>query len=169
VTGAAARLACAGLACAGLIAGCGSHPARVAGAGPPLAAPLSTSLVTAQGRWAIAVMGGPDAGNKFWQLFFRPVTGGHWSLVTPQGVADNGGLVAAGGGAYLVVGFRPSQNLAIGTHPRAAARQHGRGGADGGGRGRRAVGAADHAQGPGRVRPGSRLRAGGRDRRLVRP
>ena len=113
VTGAAARLACAGLACAGLIAGCGSHPARVAGTGPPLAAPLSTSLVTAQGRWAIAVMGGPDAGNKFWQLFFRPVTGGHWSLVTPQGVADNGGLVAAGGGAYLVVGFRPSQNLAF--------------------------------------------------------
>ena len=113
VTGAAARLACAGLACAGLIAGCGSHPARVADSGPPPAAPLNTSLVTAQGTWAIAVMGGPDAGNKFWQLFFRPVTGGHWSLVTPQGVADNGGLVAAGGGAYLVVGFRPSQNLAF--------------------------------------------------------
>ena len=113
--GAAARLAGAGLACASLMAGCGSHPARVTGAAgpPPPTVPLSTSLVTAQGRWAIAVMGGPDAGNKFWQLFFRPVTGGHWSLVTPQGVADNGGLVAAGGGAYLVVGFRPSQNLAF--------------------------------------------------------
>ena len=80
---------------------------------PPLTAPLSTSLVTAQGAWAVAVMGGPDAGNKFWQLFFRPATSGRWSLVTPQGVADNGGLVAAGGGAYLVVGFRPSQNLAF--------------------------------------------------------
>jgi hypothetical protein len=111
---AAAVLACAGLACAGLMAGCSSHPARVTGAGPrPLTAPLSTSLVTAQGSWAVAVMGGPDAGNKFWQLFFRPATSGRWSLVTPQGVADNGGLVAAGGGAYLVVGFRPSQNLAF--------------------------------------------------------
>ena len=113
--GAAALLACAGLACAGLIAGCGSHPAGVTGAGPPPpvtpAAPLSTSLITAQGAWAVAVVGGPDAGNEFWQLFFRPATSGHWSLVTPQGVADNGGMVAAGGGPYLVVGFRPSQNL----------------------------------------------------------
>jgi len=113
--GGAALLACTGLACAGLIAGCGSHPARVTSSGPPPAAPLSTSLstslVTAQGTWAVAVMGGPDAGNEFWQLFFRPATSGRWSLVTPQGVADNGGMVAAGGGAYLVVGFRPSQNL----------------------------------------------------------
>ena len=110
--GAAALLACAGLACAGLIAGCGSHPAGVTGAGPqPPTAPLSTSLITAQGAWAVAVVGGPDAGSEFWQLFFRPATSAHWSLVTPQGVADNGGMVAAGGGAYLVVGFRPSQNL----------------------------------------------------------
>jgi hypothetical protein len=100
------------LACAGLIAACGSHPAKVTGTGPPPpAAPLSTSLVTAQGTWAVAVVGGPDAGNEFWQLFFRPATSGRWSLVTPQGVADNGGMVAAGGGAYLVVGFRASQNL----------------------------------------------------------
>jgi len=114
LTGAAAVLACAVLACGGLVAGCGSQPARVTGTGsPPVTAPLSTSLVTAQGTWAVAVMGGPDAGGKFWQLFFRPATSGRWSLVTPQGVADNGGLVAAGGRAYLVVGFRPSQNLAF--------------------------------------------------------
>jgi hypothetical protein len=86
----------------------------VTGAGPPpLTAPLSTSLVTAQGTWAVASMGGRDADDKFWQLFFRPATSGRWSLVTPPGVADNGGLVAAGGGAYLVTGFRPSQNLAF--------------------------------------------------------
>jgi hypothetical protein len=110
----AAVLAGAGLACAGLIAGCGSQPAGVTGAGPPpLTAPLSTSLVTAQGTWAVASMGGRDADDKFWQLFFRPATSGRWSLVTPPGVADNGGLVAAGGGAYLVTGFRPSQNLAF--------------------------------------------------------
>jgi hypothetical protein len=106
--------AAAVLAGAGLMAGCGSQPAKVTGTGPPpVTAPLSTSLVTAQGTWAVAVMGGPDADNQFWQLFFRPATGGRWSLVTPQGVADNGGLVAAGGGAYLVVGIRPSQNLAF--------------------------------------------------------
>jgi hypothetical protein len=111
---ACAGLACAVLACSGLIAGCGSQPARVTGTGPPpLTAPLSTSLVTAQGTWAVAVMGGPDADDKFWQLFFRPATSGRWSLVTPPGVADNGGLVAAAGGAYLVTGFRPSQNLAF--------------------------------------------------------
>jgi hypothetical protein len=110
----AAVLACTGLACVGLIAGCGSQPAGVTAAGPPaLTAPLSTSLVTAQGAWAVAAMGGRDTDDRFWQLFFRPATGGHWSLVTPQGVADNGGLVAAGGGAYLVAGFRPSQNLAF--------------------------------------------------------
>jgi hypothetical protein len=110
----AAVLAGAGLACAGLIAGCGSQPTGVTGAGPPpLTAPLSTSLVTAQGTWAVASMGGRDADDRFWQLFFRPATSGRWSLVTPPGVADNGGLVAAGGGAYLVTGFRPSQNLAF--------------------------------------------------------
>jgi hypothetical protein len=109
-----AAVTAAVLAGAGLIAGCGSQPAGGTGAGlPPLTAPLSTSLVTAQGTWAVASMGGRDADDRFWQLFFRPATSGRWSLVTPPGVADNGGLVAAAGGAYLVTGFRPSQNLAF--------------------------------------------------------
>ena len=80
-------------------------------------APLSTSLVTPQGAWAVTVMGGSAADeNNFWQLFVRPAGATRWSLVTPQGVADNGGLVAAAGdeqGASLVVGFRPSQGLAF--------------------------------------------------------
>jgi hypothetical protein len=102
------------LACAGLAAGCGTQTATVAGAGPPpVTVPLSTSLVTAQGTWAIAVMGGSAASdNNFWQLFARPTGASRWSLVTPKGVADNGGLVAAGTGTSLTVGFRPSQNLA---------------------------------------------------------
>ncbi len=109
-------LACGGvaLACAGLMAGCGSQRAAVTSTAspPPAAAPLSTSLVTAQGTWAIAVMGGSAAAhNNFWQLFVRPAGATRWSLATPQGVADNGGLVAAGGSTSLVVGFRPSQNL----------------------------------------------------------
>jgi hypothetical protein len=102
------------LACAGLAAGCGTQTAKVAVTRPPTAtASLSTSLTTAQGTWAIAVMGGSAAShNNFWQLFVRRANTGRWSLVTPEGVADNGGLVAAGGNGSLVVGFRPSQELA---------------------------------------------------------
>jgi len=100
---------------AALVAGCGSQAAPAAP--PPLAvqaAPLATSLVTAQGAWAIAVMGESAASeNNFWQLFVRPAGASRWSLVTPPAVADNGGLVAAGGagGTSMLVGFRPSQAL----------------------------------------------------------
>lgn len=102
------------LACAGLAAGCGARTATVAVTRPSaVTASLSTSLTTAQGTWAIAVMGGSAAShNNFWQLFVRRANTGRWSLVTPEGVADNGGLVAAGGNGSLVVGFRPSQELA---------------------------------------------------------
>jgi hypothetical protein len=105
--------ACAGLI--GLAAGCGTQVT------PPAApalhvqtAPLSTSLVTAQGTWAVTVMGGSAGSeNNFWQLFVRAAGASRWSLVTPEGVADNGGLVATGGagGTSLVLGFRPSQAL----------------------------------------------------------
>ncbi len=109
------RCALAGLAVAGLAAGCGSQHARVTVAAPPaVTALLNTSLVTPQGTWAIAVMGGSAADeNNFWQLFVRPTGASRWSLVTPPGVADNGGLVAAGGAASMLVGFRPSQGLAF--------------------------------------------------------
>jgi len=106
------------LLCTGVAAGCGSQAAPVSA--PALrvqTAPLSTSLVTPQGTWAVTVMGGSAADeNNFWQLFVRPAGATRWSLVTPEGVADNGGLVAAAGdeqGASLVVGFRPSQGLAF--------------------------------------------------------
>ena len=106
------------LLCTGVAAGCGSQAAPVSA--PALrvqTAPLSTSLVTPQGTWAVTVMGGSAADeNNFWQLFVRPAGATRWSLVTPAGVADNGGLVAAAGdeqGASLVVGFRPSQSLAF--------------------------------------------------------
>ncbi len=110
------------LACAGIVAGCGSGSPRASGSrsgtvtpsAPAVTVPLSTSLVTAQGTWAIAVMGGSAASeNNFWQLFVRPAGASRWSPVTPPGVADNGGLVAAGTGTSLVIGFRPSQNLAF--------------------------------------------------------
>ena len=48
------------------------------------------------GTWAIVAMGGPAAGeNQFWELLARPAGSTRWELVTPPGVADNGGLVAA--------------------------------------------------------------------------
>ena len=100
-----------------LAAGCGSQAAPVALPSITVrTAPLATSLVTAQGTWAAAVMGGPTGSeNGFWQLFVRPTGASNWSLVTPPGVASNGGLVAAGaaGGTSLLVGVRPSQNLAF--------------------------------------------------------
>ena len=104
------------LAAAALIAGCGSPappaPAPAAEA-PSAGAPfLATSLVTAAGTWAVAVMGGSAATHdNFWQLFARPAGGQRWKLVTPPGTADNGGLVLAGAGGSLITGFRPSQYL----------------------------------------------------------
>jgi hypothetical protein len=105
------------LACAGLLAGCGSaaSPASVPAAEPGGggAAGLATSVVTSAGTWAVAVMGGSAASdNNFWQLFVRPTGTADWKLVTPPGVADNGGLVLAdAGGQSLITGFRPSQDL----------------------------------------------------------
>jgi hypothetical protein len=100
-----------------LAAGCGPQAAPVAPRGIVVrTAPLATSVVTPQGAWAIAVMGGSAASeNNFWQLFVRPAGTSRWSLVTPPAVADNGGLVAAGGTGVtsLLVGFRPSQGLAF--------------------------------------------------------
>ena len=100
-----------------LTAGCGA--AVSSGPGPAPGAPsaggsfLATSLGTASGTWAITVMGGSAASHdNFWQLFVRPAGSAEWKLVTPPGVADNGGLVTAdAGGQSLVTGIRPSQDL----------------------------------------------------------
>jgi hypothetical protein len=105
-------LAAAAMAGAGALAACGSAaPAATsarASQQPVVSAPLATSLSTAQDSWAIL----PMASNpEFWQVFVRPTTSQAWRLVTPPGVADNGGLVAAGSGGTLTVAFRPSQDL----------------------------------------------------------
>ena len=97
-----------------LAAGCGSAAQQASTPAHAIEPPsLSTSLVTATGTWAVAVLGGPAAQhNNFWQLFVRPAATGRWRLVTPPGVASNGGLVMASLGAGSVVaGFRPSQDL----------------------------------------------------------
>ncbi len=53
-----------------------------------------------------------SANPTFWEVFVRPAKSATWQLVTPPGVADNGGLVAAtGAGSGLTVAVRPSQDL----------------------------------------------------------
>ena len=102
-----------------LLTACASAANRGAAAPPAAAAaaagaaPLATSMTaTGGGTWAIVAVGGSAADeNLFWELFTRPAGSTQWALDTPPGVADNGGLVAAGSGSALTVAFRPSQNL----------------------------------------------------------
>ena len=97
-----------------LAAGCGSTASHTAAPASPARPPsLATSLATATGTWAVAVMGGSAAShNNFWQLFVRPAGTSTWQLATPPGVASNGGLVLTGMPAGSVLaGFRPSQDL----------------------------------------------------------
>ena len=114
------------MALAALTAGCGTadHPAAAAGTLQPPPS-LATAMTTATGEWAVAVLGGSAAShNNFWQLFARPARTSTWRLVTPPGVASNGGLVIATPGAGSVVaGFRPSQRLAF--SPLAITRDNG--------------------------------------------
>src|SRR5262249_19061866 len=104
----------AGLAALALVtAACGSSGAGArqgAAAPPPAARPsMLTSLSAGHGAaWAVLEVGGSRAQhNNFWQLLVRPAAGQAWRLATPPGVADNGGLVAAGPGATpgLIAGF----------------------------------------------------------------
>jgi hypothetical protein len=109
-------LAAGSLLIGGAVAACGSTPA----ASPPVPAvpaappPLETSFADGTGTgWAVVEMGGSTAQEEnFWELFARPPGSAAWRMVTPAGVADNGGLVATtAGGASLLTGFLPSQDL----------------------------------------------------------
>jgi hypothetical protein len=74
---------------------------------------LASSFDTPDGSWAILPMGHlSDPLNTFWQLFFRQVGQSEWKLVTPPGVADNGGLAASPGaqGSVAIV-FEPTNLL----------------------------------------------------------
>lgn len=73
---------------------------------------LATSVATADGTWAVALLGGSaDRFNNFWQIVVRPAGSAAWQLATPPGVASNGGLVLAAGARRVLAGFRPSQAL----------------------------------------------------------
>lgn len=124
----ARRLLVSGATALGLAA-CG-HSANAASArrAPSVASPLDTVVATPSGTWAVVAMG--DLGrlrDTFWELLFRG-TGGKWSVVTPPGVADNGGIAISPTGAParpgLTAGFEPSELL--GFSPLAASTDAGR-------------------------------------------
>jgi hypothetical protein len=52
-----------------------------------------------------------DPSNTFWELFHATPGSSHWTLVTPPGVADNGGLVQGASGSSALVGILPSDLL----------------------------------------------------------
>jgi hypothetical protein len=114
-------------------AACGTvtSPGRSRTLAPSPPPSLATSLVTAGGTWAVAVLGGLAARhNNFWQLFVRPAGSTAWRLATPPGVASNGGLVLAGlpgsagtAGRSVIAGFQPSQSLRF--SPLASTRDNG--------------------------------------------
>ncbi len=111
IAGAVVLAAAAALTAGLLVGGSASKPGARATTWPE--APLASSFVTASGSWAILPMGHlSDPQNTFWQLFFRPAGRSDWTLVTPPGVADNGGLAASPGpdGSVAVV-FAPNDLL----------------------------------------------------------
>ncbi|HEY6495291.1 MAG TPA: hypothetical protein VIZ43_18600 [Trebonia sp.] len=116
-----ARAAVAGcvLVVVGAVAACGASassgasssagPSAGASSGGSPAGSLATSFDTAGNDWAVVPMSSDLA---FWEVFVRAAGSSAWRLVTPPGVADTGGLVAAAGGVNsLTVAVRPSQDL----------------------------------------------------------
>jgi hypothetical protein len=89
-----------------------SFPARPAAAAEGSSS-LDTSMAGPGGTWAVVVMGGSAAQHdNFWQLFARPAGSAGWKLVTPPGVATNGGIaVAYLSRSSLIAGVDPNHNL----------------------------------------------------------
>jgi hypothetical protein len=107
--GIAAMLGAAACGTSTAAGGAGSAASR-----PVAVLPMPTSVTSPDGTsWAAVEMGGSAAQyNNFWELFVRPTGGTKWKLVTPPGVASNGGLTTASTGARSVAAaFLPSQKL----------------------------------------------------------
>jgi hypothetical protein len=78
----------------------------------PVGVPLPSAIETGGGSWAVLPMGElSDPLNTFWQVLHAAPGSSHWSVVTPQGVADNGGLVAGASAVSALIGTLPSQLL----------------------------------------------------------
>ncbi len=105
-----------GLLALGLLAAtlsaCGSGSGSGSrGATEALSTPLATSLPSAGGGWALLPAGASSGEEHFWELLHRGAGSSRWSVVTPPGVQDNGGLALAAAGGTLLAGFLPSYNL----------------------------------------------------------
>ena len=100
---------------AALAAGCGSQRGHAGSmvTAPPRPPSLALSADASGTTWASLELGGSAADfNNFWQLFARPSGTAKWQLVTPPGMASNGGFVLAGpAGRSFLAAFRPSQNI----------------------------------------------------------
>jgi hypothetical protein len=76
---------------------------------PPLAA---SGVSTPDGSWLTLPMGKlSEQDNTFWELFHAVPASSRWTLVTPEGTADNGGLVAGVSGNSVAAGVLPSALL----------------------------------------------------------
>jgi hypothetical protein len=97
---------------AATLAACGSGSGSESGSATnALSAPLATSLPSADGSWALLPAGASSGEEHFWELLHRGASSSRWSVATPPGVQDNGGLALAAAGGTLLAGFLPSYNL----------------------------------------------------------
>ena len=104
-----------------VLAACGSTAPSTDASPVPAGLPAAQSLPGSGGTWATLAMGRhEDPLNTFGEVFYRSGCAGasgcgggpHWSLVTPPGVASNGGImVAANPDGGLTAGFGVSLDL----------------------------------------------------------
>jgi len=74
--------------------------------------PLRSGTATSSGSWVVLPLGQlSDKENTFWQLLHLSAGSTSWSQVTPEGTADNGGLVAGMSGPSVLAGVLPSRLL----------------------------------------------------------
>lgn len=96
--------------CIGCLGGTVETSVPAAAAVPsPASFSLRSAVSNAGGAWVVVPMGElGDESNTFWQLVHAAVGSSHWSVVTPEGVADNGGIVAGVSSASADVAILPS-------------------------------------------------------------
>ncbi len=81
-------------------------------AGATVPALPASGVSTPDGSWSTLPMGQlSEQSNTFWELFHAVPGSSHWTLVTPKGTADNGGLVTGVSGDAVVAGVLPSALL----------------------------------------------------------
>jgi hypothetical protein len=94
--------------------GASDAPRTARQAAPGVNDPLAGSVANSTTTWATVAMGKRDGDfDLFWELFSLNAATGRLGLVTPAGVASNGGLMVAqaGVGSSALIGFGASQDL----------------------------------------------------------